>query len=412
MTAETVASVAPATGAHINNDDKPSITSRPAGTRVELTPLARLAGAERPQWDALFEAQRGVSNPFCAPEWVEAWFETFTAAEDRFIYTVRDGDQLKGVAPFFCSRVAAGRATVAKRLQLVGAGQGGSLLELPQILAAPGQEREVLRETVTTTLAADTGAHWVETSVTPAMAWFEPQWVKGTERPFAFHRHQLSRASVIVPLDGAWLTTRSGLKRNVKESLRRSKNRIAKDGRPWAVHSHTDTLDREVVSRFLDLHRSRAVQDQSTSHHPDAFSDPARRVMMRAVLPALGRQGRACILELELGGRIVAAQLVLHAPGLTYIHSSGFTADVWDLGPVTFLQGEAISAAADRGERWINMSPGPNVAKLRWSESLDVHHDFAFGAGGRALRWRYSAFTVAQARSQVSHAFEMGSDRG
>ena len=120
---------------------------------------------------------------------------------------------------------------MAKRLQLVGAGQGGSLLELPQILAAPGQEREVLREIVTTTLAADTGAHWMETSVTPAMAWFEPQWVKGTDRPFAFHRHQLSRASVIVPLDGAWLTTRSGLKRNVKESLRRSKNRIAKDGR-------------------------------------------------------------------------------------------------------------------------------------------------------------------------------------
>jgi CelD/BcsL family acetyltransferase involved in cellulose biosynthesis len=410
MTAATVASVAPATGAHIN--DKPTISSRPAGTRVELTTLAQLAGEERPQWNALFEAQRGVSNPFCAPEWVEAWYETFTSAEDRYCYTVRAGDQLKGVAPFFRSRVTAGRATVARRLQLVGAGQGGSLLELPQILTAPGQEREVLREIVTATLAADTGAHWVEASVTPAMAWFEPQWVKGTDRPFAFHRHQLSRASVIVPLDGAWLTTRSGLKRNVKESLRRSKNRIAKDGRPWAVHSHTDSLDREVVNRFLDLHRRRAVQDQSTSHHPDAFSDPARRTMMRAALPALGQQGRACILELELGGRIVAAQLVLHAPGLTYIHSSGFTSDVWDLGPVTFLQGEAISAAADRGERWINMSPGPNVAKLRWSETLDVHHDFAFGAGGRGLRWRYSAFAVAQAQSQASHAFEMGSDPG
>jgi CelD/BcsL family acetyltransferase involved in cellulose biosynthesis len=411
MTAATATSVAPATGARIN-DDKPPISTRPAGTRVELTPLAQLAGTERPQWDALFEAQRGVANPFCAPEWVEAWYETFSSAEDRFVYTVRDGERLSGVAPFFRSRVVARRATVAKRLQLVGAGQGGSLLELPQILAAPGQEREVLREVVTTTLTADTGAHWVETSVTPSMAWFEPQWVTGTDHPVAFHRHQVSRASVIVPLDGAWITTRSGLKRNVKESLRRSKNRIAKDGRPWAVHSHTDSLDREVVSRFLELHRSRAAQDQSTSHHPDAFSDPARRAMMRTVLPALGRRNRARILELELGGRIVAAQLVLHAPGLTYIHSSGFTADVWDLGPVTFLQGEAISAAADRGERWINMSPGPNVAKLRWSESLDVHHDFAFGAGGRGLRWRYSAFTVAQAQSQASHAFEMGSDRG
>lgn len=410
MTAAVVPAVTPATGAPIDIH-KPSTSSRPAGLRVELTSLAQLAEKDRPQWDALFEKQSGVSNPFCAPEWVEAWYEAFTAVQDRFVYTVRDGDLLVGVAPFFRSRVSMGRATMAKRLQLVGAGQGGSLLELPQILAAPGQEREVLREIVTTTLAADTGTHWIETSVTPAMAWFEPQWVRATDRPVAFCRHQLSRASVIVPLDGAWLTTRAGLKRNVKESLRRSKNRLAKDGRTWVVHEHTDSLDREVVSRFLDLHRSRAVQDHSTSHHPDAFSDPARRRMMSSVLPALGRRGRARVLELELGGRIVASQLVLHAPGLTYIHSSGFTADVWNLGPVTFLQGEAISAAADRGERWINMSPGPNVAKLRWSETLDVHHDFAYGAGGRALRWRYSAFSVAQAHGQASHAFDMGSER-
>ena len=62
--------------------------------------------------------------------------------------TVRDGDRLVAVAPFFRSAVAVGRVTIAKRLQLVGAGQGGSLLELPQILAAPGQERDVLREVV------------------------------------------------------------------------------------------------------------------------------------------------------------------------------------------------------------------------------------------------------------------------
>ncbi|HEU5485272.1 MAG TPA: GNAT family N-acetyltransferase [Microlunatus sp.] len=357
----------------------------------------------------MFEGQQGVTNPFCAPEWVEGWYEAFTAPADRFLFTVREGDRLVAVAPFFRSGVAAARLKNARRLQLVGAGQGGSLLELPQILALPGQEREAQRAVVAHTLTADTGADWVETSMTPAMAWFEPQWVTGSGRSAAFHRQQVSRACVVVPLDGSWLTTRSGLKRNVKESLRRSKNRIAKDGRPWAVHQHTDDLDTVVVDRFLDLHRSRAQQEGSTSTHPDAFADPVRRAMLRAVLPRLGRKGRARMLELELGGAVVAAQLVLHAPGLTYIHSSGFIADVWDLGPVTFLQGEAISAAADRGERWINMSPGPNVAKLRWSEQLDVHHDFAYGAGNRTLRWRYGAFAAAQTQGQVGHAFDLAS---
>lgn len=407
MTAVTVPSSQ--TEQHITHH-KPSITSRPAGTGVELTPLDRLTGPERPSWDALFEAQQGIANPFCAPEWVQTWYETFTAPEDRFVYTVRDGERLVAVAPFFRSPVTASKVTLARRLQLVGAGQGGSLLEVPQILAAPGQEREALRAVVETSLTAETGAHWAEVSVTPAMAWFEPQWVKNTERPIAFHRHQLSRDCVVVPLDGSWITTRSTLKRNVKESLRRSKNRLAKDGRPWTVHQHTDTLDRAVVERFLQLHRSRALQENSSSKHPDAFADPRRREFMAAVLPRLGAQGRARILELELAGEVVASQLVLHAPGLTYIHSSGFTADVWNLGPVTFLQGEAISAAADRGERWINMSPGPNVAKLRWSEQLDVHHDFAYGAGPRSLRWRYGAFAAAQTHTQLDHAIDMATE--
>ena len=412
MTAVIVPSAQPRTGPSSNRKTETvgeaPVASRPAGIRVELTPLARLAGPERATWDALFEAQQGVANPFCAPEWVEAWYETFTEAADRFVFTVHEGDQLIAVAPFFRSKVASRRVAIARRLQLVGAGQGGSLLELPQILAAPGREREALRETVPATLATDTGAHWVETSVTPAMAWFEGQWVKGTGQQVAFHRHQMSRACVIVPLDGSWLTTRSGLKRNVKESLRRAKNRIAKDGRSWAVREHAETLDGTVIDRFLALHRSRAQQEDSSSKHPDAFADEARRACLHRALPKLGAKGRARILELELGGEIVAAQLVLHAPGLSYIHSSGFLPDVWNLGPVTFLQGEAISAAADRGEQWINMSPGPHVAKLRWSEQVDVHHDFAYGAGGRSLRWRYAAFAAAQTQGEVNHAIELG----
>lgn len=387
---------------------RPFASSRPSRSRVELTPLARLAGPERDDWDALFESQGRVANPFCAPEWVESWYSVFTEPQDRFVFTVRDDDRLVAVAPFFRDRVGASRLTIARRLQLVGAGQGGSLLELPQILAAPDTGREALREIVGATISADTGTHWAEVSVTPDMAWFEGQWVTGTGQPVAFHRHQLHRACVVVPLAGSWAATRSGLKRNVKESLRRSKNRLSKDGREWAVRQHTDGLDAAVVDRFLTLHRSRALQDQSTSTHPDAFADPIRREFMHTVLPRLGRRGRARILELELAGTVVATQLVLHAPGLTYIHSSGFTADVWDLGPVTFLQGEAISAAADRGERWINLSPGPNVAKLRWSEQLDVHHDVAYGAGGRSLRWRYSAFAAAATQSQVAHAVELG----
>ena len=70
-------------------------TSRDAGARFRA---ARCGLPERsvPSGMPCSRHDAVVCDPFCAPEWVEAWFETFTAAEDRFIYTVRDGDPTEG----------------------------------------------------------------------------------------------------------------------------------------------------------------------------------------------------------------------------------------------------------------------------------------------------------------------------
>jgi CelD/BcsL family acetyltransferase involved in cellulose biosynthesis len=361
----------------------------------------------------LFETQTGFANPFCAPEWVESWYSVFTEEADQVVLTVRSGDQLVGIAPFFVSRASRG-GSVFRRLQLVGSGQGGSLLELPQVLATPGAERSVLRMVVSETLRnhdLGRGANWSEVAIPRSSGWFEPEWVARTDQPAAFYRHHGSRACVMLPLAGSWQETRAGLKRNVKESLRRSRNRIAKDGRDWVIHRRGDDLDVSVVDRFLELHRKRAAQ-QVAVEHGDAFADPRRRELLRVLLPALGRRARATIYEFELAGAVVASQLILHAPGLSYVHSSGFEADVWPLGPVTLLQGEAISDAADRGERWINLSPGPNVAKLRWSEQIETHDDFAYGCGPATLRARYAAFALAQAAKQTRHAFRLNEPAG
>jgi CelD/BcsL family acetyltransferase involved in cellulose biosynthesis len=373
---------------------------------IEAISPDALSARDFAAWDELFESQQGAANPFCAPEWVLGWYSAFTVPEDQLLFLIRSGDHLVGVAPFFRSRVRVGGATLMGRLQLAGAGQGGSLLELPQVLAAPGFERAVLRLVVAETMLNKelTGSGlWAEIQIPRSQGWFEPEWAARTGHPVSFQRHVGSQACVMLPLAGSWEATKSGLKRNVKESMRRSRNRLAKDGRPWSVQRRAGDIDAAVVDRFLGLHQQRAEQ-KVANRHGDAFADPARRQFLRSVLPALGSRRRASILELTLGGEVVASQLMLHAPQLTYIHSSGFRADVWDLGPVTFLQGLAISDAADRGEDWINLSPGPNVAKLRWSEQVDVHDDFSYGSGNRWLYLRYAAFSLAQTWAQVSHA--------
>jgi CelD/BcsL family acetyltransferase involved in cellulose biosynthesis len=208
---------------------------------------------------------------------------------------------------------------------------------------------------------------------------------------------------VVLPLADTWEQTRTGLRRNVKESLRRARNRLAKDGRPWRVMWREGTaLDDVAVDRLLQLHRDRARYAGSRSRHVDAFADVSTQAFVREVLPRLGSAGQASIVELELGGEVVAAQLVLHAPRGIYFHSSGFRTQEWDLSPVTTLQAAAIEAANARSERWVNFSPGPNESKLRWSENLHVVREVAYGAGGAAAFTRFAGFMAgARLRTMI-----------
>lgn len=378
---------------------------------VEPILLEELAGRDRSAWDALYAAQDGVANPFCAPEWVQTWYEHFTHPADRHLLLVRKTGRLVGVAPFYVERRTVSGRSVVSRLRLAGAGQGGSLLELPQILASPAETRAVTRAVVAATMVRSPGGRridWSETTIPTSQGWFEPEWSYSTGEPVSFFRPQWARACVVLPLAEDWEATRSSLKRNLKESLRRSRNRIAKDGRAVDLVPRTADLDHDAVDTLLRLHRMRSVHDAGTSH-ADAYADPRMRAFLRDVLPRLGQAGRATLLELHLGGAVAASQLALHAPGLTYFHSSGVDPEEWSLGPVTYLQEHLVREAVARGDRWVNFSPGPNVAKLRWSEQVDVHYDFAYGSGGKALRWKYAAFSATQALGQVNHAISMAS---
>jgi len=354
-------------------------------------------------WRNLAEEQTSPANPFLDPGWVLPWYETFTAQEDRLLLRVHDvasGD-LRGVAAIHRQRLRVGRVGVAERLMPVGAGVGPNPLEIPGVLTAPGAARDVMRTLVAGTLA--NGAHWCEVAITQDQGWFEPEWLYTTGAPVTFGDQQRSRACVVLPLASTWEDTRSGLKRNLKESIRRSQNRLTKDGRPWQVVQLTDDLDTGAVDRFLELHQRRSANERTTVHHPDAYSNPNARDLIRNALPGLGRSGKASIFELHLDGNVVAAQLALHMPGVSYVHSSGFDQAEWSLGPVTFLQAELVKHAISRGDTVVNFSPGPNVSKLRWSQGLWVTHEFVYGCGPRSLQLRYAAYqTLSSLRATAT----------
>jgi hypothetical protein len=95
----------------------------------------------------------------------------------------------------------------------------------------------------------------------------------------------------------------------------------------------------------------------------------------------------------------VAAQLVLRAPEATYLGPSGIDPAWWKASPVTLLQLCAAENAIERGHREFNLSAGPAVAKLRWSERIVQNPEFI--ACGPRPRSR-AAFTAYRAMAAVA----------
>lgn len=372
-------------------------SSATASLRVDAVPAHEVSAELLAAWERLYEAQPAPSNPFLSPTWVLRWYDQFVRVEDRLVMVVRRAGgagsaEVVGVAPMHVHRPRLGPVVVARRLIPVGAGLGPNALEIPGLLCAAGTSGQVVRALTDACLRF--GADWGEIALTPDQGWFDREWSCRPGATTAFGEFVRPRACVVLPLQPTWEATRAGLKRNVKESIRRSANRLKKDGRPWRVVRRGDDLDGRVVERFLALHQARSLVGRTTRAHPDAYEDVRNRELMLRALPELGRQGGASMFELYLDGSHVASQLALHAPGTSYVHSSGFREDTWALGVVTHLQAELVRHAIERGDEIVNFSPGPNVSKLRWSEQLWVTNEFVLGAGGRSLAVRFGAFQV------------------
>lgn len=395
-----------------------SVTARPAvkqqipvtamrtlvrvGSLVVIAVPPHLLSEDQTQaWENLHDGQSAPSNPFLALPWVMEWYDKFVKLEDRLVLVVHQdrgpdglGDVI-AIAPMHIHRPHLGPVRLGRRLLPVGAGLGQTAYEIPGFLCRKDQTSQAGRTLVAACL--ELPVDWSELALTPEQGWFDSQWSGGSDASMAFGEFVRPRACVVLPLREGWEATRSGLKRNIKESIRRSANRLTKDGRIVEVLRRGSDLDSSTVERFLHLHQARASLSRSTQRHHDAYADDRSRRLMLDTLPQLGKQGQASMFELYLGGEHVASQLALHSPGTSYVHSSGFREDTWELGVVTHLQAELIRYAIERGDTVVNFSPGPNVSKTRWSEELWVTHEFAFGAGPRSLTPRFAVFQMLSA---------------
>jgi len=352
-----------------------------------LAELRRL----RPEWDQLYESSNS-RNPYAAPEWVETWLRHFAAERDVEVLAVSRDGRLVGVAPCHIRRIGRWVRTV----QLAGTGSShDALTELPGVLSEPEESRSVLRAVVQHWCDRYSQWDWLELPLGAQQGWFEPEWLTGEAAGRSVLRHKTTRPSVVLPLPADPSALRGSLKRNVKESVRRARNRLGRTGHPWTVTAHTSA---EEIGRVLPLlarlHSARAGI-AGPRQHPDALGVPGRAEFLAEVLPLLAERGRAEILTLDVAGEAVAAQAVLLAPRASYLAFSGVDPDWWDVSPVTLLHLTAAERAIERGHAELNLSVGPDVAKLRWSELVVQNPDFVLCGPRRRSRLAYTGYALA-----------------
>ena len=109
-------------------------------------------------------------------------------------------------------------------------------------------------------------------------------------------------------------------------------------------------------------------------------------------------QSTAC----SVNDEAIAALLVLRTKECMYFLLSGMSQQAWEYSPITLLQSKAIEDAVALGHGSVNLSTGPDTAKLRWSENLTVSTEFVLVPDRPFSRLVFGAYWQASAAAEVT----------
>jgi hypothetical protein len=339
---------------------------------VEQVTRADVAGV-LPEWRELYRSA-GPWSPFSDPDAQLAWCALFVPPGRERILTVRRAAtrELVAVVPFFEAVVGAPPLRVRSLLPF-GALHEPWLHELPEVLVQPAHVRPALAATVAW-LAAHRDWDWVELPLGQDQGWFETRWATdaGLAPAVVVHKEAVPTVVLSLPSSGEAPV----LKRNLRESLRRGRNRVRRQSGDWVVDrvGPDDPQWDQAVDDLCRLHGARARMDGVVAHD-DVFTGTSQGALLRDVARA-GAQARPHVLRLLRDRTAVAALLTFDSGDRTWLGASGIAPEHWGLGAVTLLQAEAVAQAARAGRRTVSFPTGVDTAKLRWSEDVRVDHVF------------------------------------
>jgi CelD/BcsL family acetyltransferase involved in cellulose biosynthesis len=353
------------------------------GLTIEVvTSLERLE-ALGPDYDQLYKVAN-VGLPFELHEWHIAWWKAFAsnslAIRDRLLFHVarNAAEGCVGIVPLVLTERPGYGPLRIGTLALIGTDQ--YITELKQPTIAPGF-RSAVGGAVHRSLASDSRwdwAHW--TGIDPD---FE-RTVSGlgTVDPLP------PSLDYVLDLTPTWEEFKSGLKRNIRESIRHCYNSLKRENmEPSLVVAKTPAEVRSWLDTFVRLHAARADLDDTVSH-PDRFGSPMARGFLYDVCLKLAERDITRVFLLKIKGELVAARVGFEMNDTLYLYYSGFDPAWRKYSVMTTLVTEAVKYAIERKLKTVNLSAGTDVSKTRW--------------GARAVPFTELLQLRSRARSQLA----------
>lgn len=329
------------------------ILTSPVQPTAKILATGHLLQPYRAAWDRMaVEARR----PYCAPEWMLAWWAHARprGAALRVVVALSE-DRLIGIAPLFVSH---DRLRVA-RYAFIAAAVGSRV----EPLARAGREQEVAlaiaRALATTRPAVDLIQFEGVPSDSPWPGLLADAWPGGSGA--WLRREQAIPAPLVGTGSGdfeLWMKSKSS---NFRQQMRRSRRQLEAAGATFRTADH-DSMDRDLES-FARLHHARWARRGGSS----ALSAGIAQMLAAAGGP-LCDAGRFRLESIDIGQRTISSQLFVAAgPEMSY-WLGGFDEAWAGQRPTQVALVAAVEEAHQRGYHRLDLGPGGMGYKYRLAD--------------------------------------------
>lgn len=247
---------------------------------------------------------RSVTNyVFQSPQFQEAWWQALGSGEVCII-TVRDGDRLIGLAPFYIEPNERGR-----QICFIGCVNVSDYLD---ILVDKNHQQEVY-DALETTLKTEF-TEWDRLflcslpEASPTRVWLPQAFPNATEKQ--------QDISPYIPLPKTWDEYLAGIDRKQRHEIKRKMRRLEETDHTFEVIS-TEKEAHQALQDFIQLHRASSAEKND-------FWDEKHLGFFSNFIPAAGAQGWLKLFFLKIENVRAAAMLVLDYNNQYLLYNSGF----------------------------------------------------------------------------------------